>query len=63
MNAGPAGPAAMAQSQPVSQLIDTAWQSYNNRITTGFSNSVEMPLALAASIGPQGINTIVKRYR
>lgn len=63
MNAAPAAPAAPAQSQTVPQFINTAWPPYEHRIATGFSSNVEMPLALAASIGSQGINALVERYR
>ena len=59
-----AAPAAMAQSQNVSQLLNTAWdQTYKHRIATGFSQVVEIPLALAASVGPQGINALVRQFR
>ena len=63
MNAAPAAPAAMAQPQPASQFVNTAWQTYEQRIATGFNHIVEMPLALAASIGSQGINYLVEQYR
>ena len=63
MNATPAAPAAMAQAQPASQLVDTAWQTYEHRIATGFNPIVEMPLALAAAIGSQGIEALVEKYR
>ena len=63
MNAAPAAPAAMAQAIPASQFINTAWQTYEQRIATGFGHIVEMPLALAAAIGSKGINTLVEKYR
>lgn len=63
MNAAPAAPAVMAPARPASQLVDTAWQTYERGIATGFNSIVEMPLALAAAIGPQGINTLVEKYR
>ena len=63
MNAAPAAPAAMAQALPASQFVNTAWQAYEQRIATGFSRVVEMPLALAASIGSRGINALVEHYR
>ena len=58
-----APPAAAPQPQPISQLLNTAWQGYEHRIATGFNKVVEIPLVLAASIGPQGINVIVEKFR